>query len=42
MGSLGAFVIGMDKKDFKKGMTIGVLFAATIVTLLTVLGMSLF
>lgn len=42
MGSLGAFVIGMKKKDFYKGMILGVLFASTIVTLLTVLGISLF
>lgn len=42
MGSLAGFVIGMEKKDFHKGMIFGVLIAATIVTLLTVLGKSLF
>ena len=42
MGSLGSFVIGMEKKDFYKGMAMGVLIAATIVTILTVSGMSLF
>ena len=42
MGSLGGFVIGMNKKDFYKGMALGVIIAAIIVTLLTIFGKGLF
>ena len=41
-GSLGAFVLGLDRKHFYKATIIGVLIAGTIVTLLTVTGISLF
>ncbi len=42
MGSLGAFMLGLNKKQFYKANIYGVLIAATIVTLLTVMGKTLF
>ena len=41
-GSLGSFVLGLDRKQFYKATIIGVLIAGILVTLLTVTGMSLF
>lgn len=42
MGSLGAFMIGLKKKQFYKATILGVIMAATIVTLLTITGKSIF
>jgi uncharacterized membrane protein len=42
MGSIGGYVIGMDRKDFYLAAIIGVTIAAVIVTSLTVLGKSIF
>ncbi len=42
MGSLGSFVLGISKKKFYVANLIGVIIASTIVTILTVLGKSLF
>lgn len=42
MGSLGAFMLGLNKKQFYKANIIGVLIAATIVTLLTITGKTIF
>jgi len=42
MGSLGAFMLGMKRKQFHKAMIIGVIIAATIVTLLTITGKTIF
>jgi uncharacterized membrane protein len=41
-GSLGAFVLGLDRKHFYKATIIGVLIAGILVTLLTVTGMAIF
>jgi len=42
MGSLGAFMLGLSKKQFYKASIVGVLIAATLVTLLTITGKTLF
>ena len=41
-GTLGAFLIGLDRKSFYKACVLGVFMAGTIVTLLTVTGMAIF
>ena len=41
-GTLGAFVLGIKKRDFYIATILGVLIASTIVTILTLLGMNLF
>jgi uncharacterized membrane protein len=41
-GSLGAFVLGLDKKHFYKATIIGVLIAGILVTAITMTGISLF
>lgn len=42
MGSLGAFMLGLNKKQFYKATIIGVSMAATIVTFLTITGRTIF
>ena len=42
MGSLGGYILGFEKKKFYLASLIGVFIAATIVTLLTVIGSSIF
>lgn len=41
-GSLGAFVLGLDRRHFYKACIIGVLIAGILVTLLTLAGMAVF
>lgn len=41
-GSLGAFVLGLDREQFYKAVIIGVLIAGILVTFLTLAGMRLF
>ena len=41
-GSLGSFVLGLDRKHFYKATIIGVLIAGLLVTAITMTGMSLF
>lgn len=42
MGSLGGYVLGIERKHFYLSLILGVIIAATVVTSLTVLGMMLF
>ncbi len=42
MGSLGAFMLGLTKRQFHKANILGVLIAATLVTILTITGNALF
>lgn len=42
MGTLGAFVLGLDRKKFLIASAIGVTLAGAIVTILTITGMHLF
>ncbi len=41
-GSLGAFVLGLDKKHFYKACILGVLIAGILVTIITLGGISIF
>jgi uncharacterized membrane protein len=42
IGSIGSFVLGLSQSAFRKACIIGVLFAALIVTLLTITGQHIF
>ncbi len=42
MGTLGAFVLGLERKKFLIASAVGVTLAGIIVTLLTMTGMSIF
>ena len=41
-GSLGAFVLGLNRKQFYRSCILGVLIAGTLVTLITLGGIAIF